>query len=307
MPAATKQKHKYKYLEPQTLQKLESLDLVAREVVEGIRVGMHKSPLRGFSTEFAQHRQYVPGDTLRHIDWRVYGRTERYYVKLYEAETNFTATLLLDASSSMHYGSAGVSKLEYAKYMAASLAHLVVEQRDSVGLGVFDGQLRSYVEPKSSTGVVRDIAKALEKVTPEPRTDIARILNEFARRIGRRGFVILFSDLFDHVEEFLQGLDHLRFCGHNVVVFHTLDPFEMEFPFSGTWKFKGLENDGEIITQPRRIRAAYLDELQKFLKQIRTACERNHVDYVLVNTNKPVSEVLTGYLIGRLRTVTKHV
>lgn len=301
------QTRKHKYLDPAILQKIQPLDLVAREVVEGIRVGMHKSPLRGFSTEFKQHRQYVPGDTMRSIDWRVYGRTERYYVKLYEAETNFTANLLLDASSSMHYRSGSVSKLEYAKFMAASLAYLVVQQRDSVGLGVFDGQLRTYLDPKCSQAVIRNIAEELQKVEPQPRTDVAGILHEFARRIPRRGFVILFSDLFDHTEEFLQGLDHLRFRGHNVVVFHTLDPYELEFPFKGTWKFKDLELTGELVTQPNRIRAAYLEEVRKFTTQIREACERNHVDYVLVNTSKPVDTVLTGYLIGRLRTVTKHV
>jgi uncharacterized protein (DUF58 family) len=297
---------KYRYLDPVTLQKLGSLDLVAREVVEGIRVGMHRSPLRGFSTEFKQHRQYVPGDTMRSIDWRVYGRTERYYVKLYEAETNFTANLLLDASSSMHYASGGVSKLEYAKYMAAGLCHMIVEQRDSVGLGVFDSELRTYIEPKSSYGVVRTIAGELEKVGHEPRTDVAAILHEFAVRMPRRGVVILFSDLFDHTDEFLKGLNHLRFRGHNVIVFHTMDPYELEFPFNGTWKFKGLELEPEIVTQPQRVRAAYLEEVKRFTREIRQACERNKVDYVLVNTSHPVDQVLTGYLIGRLRTTTKH-
>jgi len=203
-------------------------------VVEGMRVGMHKSPLRGFSTEFAQHRQYVQGDPIRHLDWRVYGRTGRYYLKLFEAETNFTANLLLDASRSMHYASGPVSKLEYAKYMAASLAYLIAEQRDSVGLAVFDDKLREYVEPSGARAAVRVIAEQLELVRPEPRTDVANILHEFARRMRRRGFVILFSDLFDHVEEFLKGLDHLRFGGHNVTVFHLLDPYELTFPFGGT-------------------------------------------------------------------------
>lgn len=297
---------KYKYLDPATLQKLSSLDLVAREVVEGIRVGMHKSPLRGFSTEFKQHRQYVAGDPLKNVDWRVYGRTERYYVKLFEAETNFTAAILLDASSSMHYKSGAVSKLEYAKFMAAAMAHMIVEQRDSVGLAVFDSKLRSYIEPKCAMSVVRNIALELEKVKPEPRTDITAILHEFAIRLPRRGFVILFSDMFDHVEQFLGGLDHLRFRGHNVVVFHTLDPAELEFPFNGTCKFKGLELEPEIVTQPKRVRAAYLEELRKFTNQIRGACERNHVDYVQVDTSKPVDAVLTGYLIGRLRAATRR-
>ncbi len=290
-----------RYLQPEALQKLSSLELIAREVVEGVRVGMHRSPLHGFSTEFAQHRQYVPGDELKHVDWRVYGRTGRYYVKLYEAETNFAANLLLDASSSMHYGSGSVSKLEYVKYMAASLAYLIVRQQDSAGLGVFDDQLREYVEPRGSQSVIRNIAAKLEDVEPQPRTNVAAILHEFANRIKRRGFVMLFSDLFDNTDQFLDGLNHLRFAGHNITVFHVLDPYELTMPFDGTWRFQGLEGEDEIITQPRRIRAAYLQELDRFLTQVRTACERAHVDYCLVDTSRPVAETLSGYLIGRVR------
>jgi uncharacterized protein (DUF58 family) len=290
---------KWRYLDPETLQKIGSLELIAREVVEGVRIGMHKSPLRGFSTEFAYHRPYVAGDPLRRLDWRVYARTERYYLKQYEAETDFTAHLLLDASSSMHYGSGSVSKLEYAKYLSASLAHLIVSQRDTVGLGVFDGELRHYIEPSSSLSVVGNIAGILEKVEPLPRTDIARLLHEFAGRIKRRGFVILFSDLFDHLDEFIKGLDHLRFCGHNLVVFHTLDPYELNFPFDGSVKFKGLEDLSEILTRPKRIRDAYLEELRKFLQQVKGACERSQVDYVLVDTSKPVDMVLTAYITSR--------
>ena len=298
---ATESQHKLRYLDPEILQQIGSLELVAREVVEGLHVGVHKSPLRGFSTEFAQHRPYVPGDELRHIDWRVYGRTSRYYLKLYEAETNLTANLLLDASSSMRYGSGAVSKLDYAKYMAASLAYLIVKQRDAAGLGVFDGALRTYVEPRTALSIVRIIAEALDITDDVPRTDVGGILHEFARRMPRRGFVMLFSDLFDHVDEFLGGLDHLRFRGHNVTVFHILDPHELRFPFDGSCRFKGLENDGEVVTQPKRIRSAYLEELRRFLRQIKGACERSHVDYVLVDTSRPVQEVISAYLIGRIR------
>src|SRR5579862_6801979 len=304
MPAEAKPDQPY--LDPVTLQKLGGLDLVARQVVEGLRVGMHKSPLRGFSTEFAQHRQYVAGDELKHIDWRVYGRTSRYYLKLYEAETNFTANLLLDASRSMHYGSGPVSKLEYAKFMAASLAYLIVEQRDSVGLAVFDSELKQYIAPKSTMSVVRTIAAELEKVMPEPRTNIAALLHEFANRITNRGFVILFSDLLDNVEQFMKGLDHLRYRGHNVIVFHTLDPFELTFPFDGSMKFIGLENDGDVVTQPKRVRAKYLEELQKFLRDVKTSCERRQVDYVLVNTAKPLDEVLSAFLLSRYRILKAH-
>ena len=294
-------RQKLRYLDPDVIQKIGSLELVAREVVEGLRVGMHKSPMRGFSTEFVHHRAYVPGDSLRHIDWRVYGRTQRYYVKLFEAETNFDANLLLDASSSMHYGSGNSTKLEYAKHMAACLAYLIVRQRDSVGLGVFDDKLRQYVAPKSSSSVIRDIAEALENVHPEPRTDIAGQLHDFALRLRRRGLVMLFSDMFDNLEAFVSGLDHLRFCGHNVTVFHVLDPNELTFPFNGTRRFKGLETPSEVLTEPRRIRSAYLSELKKFLDQVRGACERSHIDYVLVDTSRPIDEVLSEYLLGRMR------
>lgn len=291
-----------RYLDPETLEKLGPLDLIAREVVEGLRIGMHRSPLRGFSTEFSHHRPYVAGDPLRHVDWRVYARSSRYYLKLYESETDFTATLLLDASSSMHYGSGAVSKLEYAKFLAASLAHLIVSQRDAVGLAVFDAELRSYIEPTSAQSIVPTMARELESVEPVPRTDVAALLHEFAERIPRRGFVILFSDLLDHVAEFARGLDHLRFRGHNVVVFHVLDRHELEFPFDGTCKFRGLEDLDEVITRPRRIREAYLEELGKFLAEVRGSCERSQVDYVLADTSKPVGQVLSGYLMERLRT-----
>jgi len=291
--------HARRYLDADTLQKIGSLELAAREVVEGIRIGMHKSPLRGFSTEFAHHRPYVQGDPVRHVDWRVFARTEHYYLKQYEAETDFTAHLLLDASSSMHYGSGKMTKLEYAKYLAASLAYLIVSQRDSAGLAVFDGELRRYVEPSASMTIIANIAGELEKVTHTPRTNIAGILHEFAGRITRRGFVILISDMLDNVDEFVRGLDHLRFCGHNVIVFQTLDPYELTFPYTGSIKFKDLECGTELLTRPQRIRDAYLQELEKLLKKIKSACSRTNVDYVLVDTSKPIDVVISSYLMAR--------
>lgn len=288
-----------KYLDPQILTRLGPLDIVARQVVEGVRIGMHRSPQRGISTEFTTHRPYVAGDEIKHIDWKIYGRERRYYIKQYEAETNFVANLLLDASSSMHYASGAISKLEYAKFMAAAMAFLVTDQRDSVGLGVFDSALRNYIEPKSSSRVVHDMAAELEKVKGEPRTDVGAILHEFARRMARRGVVALFSDLLDNTDAFIHGINHLRFRGHNVIVFHILDPYELEFPFRGMWKFVGLENDGDIVTQPNRVRAGYLRELEKFIVTIKDACMRAGVDYVLVNTARPVEQTLSAYLIQR--------
>ena len=288
-----------KYLKPETLTKLGPLDVVARQVVEGIRIGMHRSPVRGISTEFSAYRQYVAGDEIRHVDWKLYARTERPYVKLFDAETNFIANLLLDASSSMTFQSGGISKLEYAKFMAATLAYLIVDQRDSAGVGIFDGELRNYVEPKSTLGILADISRELEKVDPRPRTDIASLLHEFAGRMKRRGMVFLFSDLLDNTDDFLKGIGHLRFRGHNVTVFHILDPHEIEFPLNGVWRFEGLENDGEIVTQPARVRAAYLKELEAFITDVRRACVKNGADYVLVNTNDPIDSILSNYLLQR--------
>jgi uncharacterized protein (DUF58 family) len=291
-----------RYLRPDTMQRLKPLDLVARELVEGVRVGMHKSPLKGFSTEFAQHRQYVPGDAIKHIDWRVYARSGRYYVKLFEAETNYDAMLLLDASSSMQFaggGIEGISKLDYAKYLAAALAYVVVDQRDAAGLGVFDSELRTYIEPSSSQSAIRNIARALEDVPSLPKTDVTAILHAFAKRMRRRGVIILFSDLFDQEQTLVKGLEHLRHRGHNVIVFHVLDSHELTFPLSGNTRFLGLEQEESIVADPRRIRAVYLQELNAFLDRIRLCCEKARVDYVLADTSRPIEAVLTGYLVGR--------
>ena len=223
-----------KYLDPEVLQQLGDLELIAREVVEGLRVGSHRSPLRGFSTEFAHHRQYVPGDSLKTIDWRVYGRSDRYYTKLYEAETNFDCHLLIDSSSSMTYGSGKVGKLEYAKFLGASLAYLVLKQRDSVGLSIFDSEIRAYLPPRSTMGVLLEMDRLLRDVKPTPKTAIAKQLSDLALMMKRRSFVIVLSDFLSEADDVLAGLEHLRFAGHNVMVLHTLDPYELEFPFEGT-------------------------------------------------------------------------
>lgn len=291
------------YLDPELLQKLGSLELVAREVVEGLRVGSHRSPLRGFSTEFAHHRQYVPGDALRTLDWRVYGRTDRYYTKLYEAETNFDCHLLIDASSSMSYASGKVSKLEYAKFLAASMAYLVLKQRDSVGLSIFDAEVRTYFPPRSAMGIILEIDRHLRDIKPTPKTSIARQLHDIALMMKRRSFVILISDLLADVEDVLGGLDRLRFDGHNVAVFHTLDPYELEFPFTGTWQFNGLEEESPVTTQPERIRADYLANLNEFLAALRTGCVGSHVDYTVVDTSRPLDAVLREFLVQRTATL----
>ena len=287
------------YLDPELLQKLGDLELIAREVVEGLRAGSHRSPLKGFSTEFAHHRQYAPGDAIRDLDWRVYGRTERYYTKLYEAETNFDCHLLMDASSSMTYGSGKVSKLEYSKYLAAALSYLILNQRDSVGLSVFDSEMRAHLPPGSAMSIILQIEKILKEITPTPKTSIAKQLNDIALQIKRRSFVILISDLFSDVGDIMRGLQRLRYGGHNVIVFHTLDPHELKFPFKGTWQFDGLEGEEELITQPERIREDYLTNLNAYLEELQSGCIGSGVDYTLVDTSRPLDSLLSEFLETR--------
>ena len=291
------------YLDPELLQRMGDLELIAREVVEGLRVGSHRSPLRGFSTEFAHHRQYSPGDEIRDIDWRVFGRTDRYYTKLYEAETNLDCTILIDASASMSYGSGKVNKLEYAKFLAASLAYVVLKQRDSVGLSVFDSEMREYLPPRSAMGVILQIDQLLRDIKPTPKTSIAKQLHDIALMMKRRSFVILISDLFSDVDDILAGLDHLRHDGHNVVVMHTLDPYEIEFPFKGTWQFDGLEGEEPLTTQPERIRDNYLASFGEYLEALKAGCVASHIDYTTVDTSRPLDGLLSEFFHLRQSTL----
>ncbi len=291
------------YLDPETLQSLGDLELVAREVVEGLRVGSHRSPLRGFSTEFAHHRQYSPGDAIRDIDWRVYGRTDRYYTKLYEAETNFDCYILIDASTSMTYASGKVSKLEYAKFLAASLAYLVLKQRDSVGLSIFDSEVRAYMPPRSAMGIILQIDRLLREIKPVARNSISKQLHDIALLMKRRSFVIVISDFFAEVDDIMAGLDHLRFDGHNVVALQTLDPYEIEFPFKGTWRFEGLEGEEAVITQPERIRDDYLTNFGGYLDNLRAGCLGSNVDFTTINISRPLDAVLTEFFANRATTL----
>ena len=291
------------YLDPELLQKLGDLELIAREAVEGLRVGSHRSPLKGFSTEFAHHRQYSPGDAIRNIDWRVFGRTERYYTKLYEAETNFDCHLLIDASASMNYSSGKVSKLEYAKFMAAALAYIVLKQRDSVGLSIFDSEVRAYLPPRSTMGILLQIDRLLRETKSVPRTTIGRQLHDVALMMKRRSFVVVISDFFADVDEILSGLDHIRFDGHNVLVLQTLDPYELQFPFTGTWRFDGLEKEDPLTTQPERIREDYLARLTGEREALRAGCIASHIDYALIDTSSPLDSALSEFFFQRQATM----
>jgi uncharacterized protein (DUF58 family) len=287
------------YLDPEILQKIGDLELIAREVVQGLRAGSHRSNLRGFSTEFAHHRQYSPGDPIRSIDWRVFGRTERYFTKLYEAETNFDCHILIDASSSMAYASGKVSKLEYAKFLAASIAYMVLKQRDSVGLTVFDAEVRDSLPPRSSMNVILEIDRMLRIAEPVPKTAIAKQLHDIAMILKRRSFVVLISDLFADVDDVMAGLDHLKFDGHNVVVVQPLDAYEIEFPFKGTWRFEGLEGEEPLTSEAERLKESYLAGLNKFLDELNTRCMGSHIDYTLTNTKRPLDVLLREIILKR--------
>jgi uncharacterized protein (DUF58 family) len=289
------------YLQADVISRAEALGLKARTIVEGMRVGDHKSPYHGFSVEFIQHREYVPGDDIRHIDWRVYGRSERYAIKQYEQETNFVGHVLVDASRSMLYGEGAQNKLEVAKVIAAALSFIIIGQRDSAGLYVFDSEWRAQLPASSQPGHVQQILRALEETHPEEKTSIGPLLHALAEKVRRRGLVFLISDCFDEVGPILEGLRHLRFMGHEVALFHVLHPDEIGFPFEGMVKFDGMELSEHLLTRPHLIRPSYLRALQSYMHELRQGCETNRVDYVLMDTSRPLAETLTSYLARRLR------
>ena len=289
-------------LDPVAISRAEALGLNARYIVEGYMAGEHKSPYRGFAIEFAQHREYTHGDDTRHLDWKVLGRTDRYYIKQYEQETNYVANILLDGSESMNYGSGRLTKLQYGKMMAACLAYLILHQGDAVALGLFDTTIRDYTPRSDNKATIHRLMSKLAAFESKEQTNIAAILHDMALQIRRKGIVIIISDFFDDEEKILEGIQHLRFGGNEVIVFHTMDPHELEFPFMGLVEFEGLEAIPKILTRPSEIRKSYLREVGAFRLRLREGCEKNQCHYVLVNTGQPLEEVLSAYLAFRLRT-----
>ena len=251
--------------------------------------------------EFAEHREYVPGDDIKHIDWKVYARSDRYYIKQYEEETNLTATLLVDGSESMRYRSEaeGPSKLDYACYLAASLAYLVLRQRDSVGLVTFDEEIRKFIPPGSSPSHRNLVLDALNTIEPARRTGLGAVLHSMADRVRRKGLIILISDLLDDPQEILSGLRHFRHRRHEVIVFHVLDHAERTFPFRSMTRFRGLEALGEVTCDPHALRSAYLEELELYLGKLRHGCRADRIDYVPLDTSAPLDVALTSYLSTR--------
>jgi uncharacterized protein (DUF58 family) len=290
-----------RYLDPAILNRVGGLELIARRIVEGFMAGTHRSPYHGFSVEFAQHREYAFGDDPRHLDWKLFAKSGRYFIKQYEVETNFVAHLLHDASESMAYASPGAafSKLSYANFLTASLAYLIISQADAAGAGFFNEGLVSYLEPRQSAEQVSRICRELEETHPRRKTDTGAILHQFAERLKRRGLVILVSDLLDDPERIREGLNHLHFARHEIIVFHVLDPFELEFPFDGLVKFEGLEDAGHVLCQPRMLRHSYLQALNRHILAIQSACEQVRADYRLIHTGQPLEVALEGFLQSR--------
>lgn len=292
---------KRRYLDPAVIARLDNMLLRARLVVEGFIIGLHRSPYHGFSIEFAEHRPYMPGDEIKHIDWKLYGKTDRFYIKQFEEETNLKSYILLDKSGSMDYKSGTVSKLEYGSYLSAALGYLLLKQQDAVSLTLFDTEIRSYLPPSAKKSHLNLVLSALEKTTAGAETAIAPLLHESAEKIKKRGLIILISDLMDDPASIINALKHFRHKRHEVIVFQVLDPQEIDFDFRRQTKFIDLENRDTLLTEPGQVRQAYKQALRKFIDDYKTQCRANNIDHVLLTTERPLDLALTEYLNKRAR------
>ncbi len=288
-------------LDPHFISKLTRLDLTARLVVEGFLTGLHRSPYHGFSVEFAEHRQYMPGDPLRHLDWRVLAKSDRKYVKQYEEETNLRAMLLVDTSASMGYGSHVITKLDYARQLAAALAYLMLRQNDAVGMFAFATGRAELIPPRSTMGHARPLLLLLERLTPGGATNFASSLHALAERMTQRGLVVLISDLLDDPERIAQAIHHFRHRKHEVLVFHVLDPQEVAFDFEREAVYVDLETGERITTRPQELRPDYRARVNAWRDQIRQFCIEKRADYVPLTTDQPYDRALLEYLSKRAR------
>lgn len=290
-----------KSFDPRTLAKLNGLQLRAKRIVEGVVAGLHRSAQRGFSIEFAEHREYAPGDDPRYLDWKVHARTDKYYLKQYEDETNLICHLVVDQSASMGYQGpdAAWSKFAYAQSLAAALAWLVLQQQDAVGLLVFDTQIRGKLPPSNATAQLQRLLQTLEAAQPAGPTRVGKTLRRIAEQLTKRGVVILLSDLFDDPVELLAGLRLLHRRHHDLIVLQIVDPAEIEFPFDRPTLFRGLELPQQMVVDPRTLRSAYLKEFQQFLQRVKRACHECEIGYQLVRTDADPAAVLRSLLATR--------
>ena len=295
-----------RFLHPEAIKRISRLEIRARHVVEGFLAGMHRSPYFGQSVEFLQHREYVTGDDLRHVDWKVWARQDRYYVKQFEEETNLRSTLLVDVSKSMAYGKGPLNKYEYACTLACSLAYLILKQQDAVGCIAFDEKIRTSVPTRTRSNHIFSIVDALAVHEPREKTDMLGILRSVAESAPRRGMVVLVSDLLADRPGLFKGLRMLRQRGHDVLVFHILDDDELDFTFSGPTRFEGLESLDFLNCNPRALRDGYLAALQAYLDEVRHQCARSSVDYKLVRTSEPLDAALASFLSKRLAIMNRY-
>lgn len=297
-----------RFLDPKVIARISQLDLRARQIVEGFLAGMHKSPVYGQSVEFVQHREYMPGDDLRRIDWKVWQRSDKFVIKQYEAETNLRSYVVVDASESMLYGvdkhkrAGTLHKYDYVSTAAACLAYLTVKQQDSCGLLTFDSDVREAIPPRSSQRHMDAVTKALQVSKPRAKTDILKIMRQVAESMPGRGLVLIFSDLLCDREPLFKGLEMLRHRRHDVMVFHILDDDELLFPFAGMTKFEGMEELPDLLCDPRSLRDGYLEELELYLTEVRRGCTRMGVDYTLLRTSDYMDAVLSKFLYQRMAT-----
>jgi uncharacterized protein (DUF58 family) len=289
-----------RFLDPATLARISNLDLIAKTVVDGFVAGLHRSPDFGFSQEFAEYRAYSPGDDLRHVDWNVFARTERAYLKRYRGETNSLLTILLDASSSMNYSSHSVSKIDYARFVAASLFYLAIQnQRDAAGLIVFDDEVRSYIRPSTRFGQLHRLLAGLEHAEPRARTDYAKPLNHFQQFLRRRGLVLILSDFFEPPENVVRTIEPLRFHGNEVVLFHILDPREIEPKLGEPVILVDSETSQRMEVTPEYAHAEYPQKIAAHIEELGTRARSSGIDYFLLRTDRPLDSALAEYLTIR--------
>jgi uncharacterized protein (DUF58 family) len=293
-------KSSYLYFEPEKVARLRNLSVMARQAVEGFISGLHRSPHRGFSVEFSEHREYAPGDDIRHLDWVAWGRSDRYYVKQYEQETNLRAYILLDTSASMTYQhDAPISKFQYGCYLSACLAYLMARQQDVVGMIAFDERTRFHLPPASTPAHLDRLFKHLEKVTPGKRTAMAGTFHQLADMIAKRGLVIVISDLYDEPDEVMRALQHFVFKRHQIIVMHLMDPAELTFPFRKITSMVDMETGEKVQVDPRTVRDAYRAEVNAFIERYRKECGDRNIEYQLVTTDTPYDRMLLNYLARR--------
>jgi len=299
-PASTRVRQ---YLDPAVIARLGTLELKARTIVEGFLSGLHRSPFKGFSVEFAEYRQYIPGDDLSTIDWKVYARSDRHYVKKFEEETNLDCHIVIDASGSMAYGSHGLTKFDYAACLAAAMAYLMTRQRDAVGLMAFDQRIVELLPASARPGHLRSLLVTLERLRPGLGTDVSTPLHQLADSLRKRGLVVLVSDLLDDPDAVIRGLKHFQYRGTDVIVFQVLDPDEMEFPFDRATRFEDLETSEEVMAVPGLVREHYLREINQLIDRYRRALGAVGIDYQLLKTTDPLELALLAYLSTRGRSL----